>query len=423
MHLAPIIRYSFNVMNFSKPAEQLNIIKRGVVETLVEDELLKKLERSYENKTPLKIKAGFDPTAPDIHLGHTVLLEKMRQFQDLGHQVIFIIGDFTGMIGDPTGKSEIRKPLSREEVLKNAETYKEQAFKILDPDKTQIKFNNDWIGKMTATDLIRLSAKHTVARMMEREDFKKRYSNEQPIGIHEFIYPLIQGYDSVHLEADIELGGTDQKFNMLVGRELQKEDGKEPQVVIMMPLLEGLDGVNKMSKSLDNYIGITEAPKEMFGKVMSASDELMLRFYELLSHISIEELNELKEGIKDGSVHPMDAKKALGVEIVDRYHGDGAGLKAKEEFENIFKKKGLPDEVPEIRLKDNEDIWLPRLMKENSLINVSSTGEATRLIKQGGVSVDGKKWTDPNENVPAGEHDLKVGKRGFFKILPESGGN
>ncbi|MBL7031677.1 MAG: tyrosine--tRNA ligase [Nitrospira sp.] len=410
-------------MNFSKPAEQLNIIKRGVVETLVEDELLKKLERSYENKTPLKIKAGFDPTAPDIHLGHTVLLEKMRQFQDLGHQVIFIIGDFTGMIGDPTGKSEIRKPLSREEVLKNAETYKEQAFKILDPDKTQIKFNNDWIGKMTATDLIRLSAKHTVARMMEREDFKKRYSNEQPIGIHEFIYPLIQGYDSVHLEADIELGGTDQKFNMLVGRELQKEDGKEPQVVIMMPLLEGLDGVNKMSKSLDNYIGITEAPKEMFGKVMSASDELMLRFYELLSHISIEELNELKEGIKDGSVHPMDAKKALGVEIVDRYHGDGAGLKAKEEFENIFKKKGLPDEVPEIRLKDNEDIWLPRLMKENSLINVSSTGEATRLIKQGGVSVDGKKWTDPNENVPAGEHDLKVGKRGFFKILPESGGN
>lgn len=407
-------------MNFLNPEEQLRTIGRGVVEILVENELLKKLERSYENKTPLKIKAGFDPTAPDIHLGHTVLLEKMRQFQDLGHEVIFIIGDFTGMIGDPTGKSEIRKPLSREEVLKNAETYKEQAFKILDPDKTQIKFNNDWIGKMTATDLIRLSAKHTVARMMEREDFNKRYKNNQPIGIHEFIYPLIQGYDSVYLEADIELGGTDQKFNMLVGRELQKEDGKEPQVVITMPLLEGLDGVNKMSKSLANYIGITETPKDMFGKIMSASDELMLRFYELLSHISINELNELREGMKSGSVHPMEAKKTLGVEIVDRYHGEGAGMKAKEEFENIFKKKGLPDDIPEIRLQDNEDIWLPRLMKESDLINVSSSGNAIRLIKQGGVSVDGKKWTDPDKKLsPDSIHDLKVGKRGFFKIVPK----
>jgi len=410
-------------MNFLNPEEQIRMIGRGVVETLVEDELLKKLERSYENKTPLKIKAGFDPTAPDIHLGHAVLLEKMRQFQDLGHEVIFIIGDFTGMIGDPTGKSEIRKPLSREDVLKNAETYKEQAFKILDPDKTQIKFNNDWIGKMTATDLIRLSAKHTVARMMEREDFNKRYKNNQPIGIHEFIYPLIQGYDSVYLEADIELGGTDQKFNMLVGRELQKEGGNEPQVVIMMPLLEGLDGVNKMSKSLGNYIGITEPPKDMFGKIMSASDELMLRFYELLSHISIDELNKLKEGMKSGSVHPMEAKKALGVEIVDRYHGEGAGMKAKEEFENIFKKKGLPDNIPEIRLQDNKDIWLPQLMKESDLININSSGEAIRLIKQGGVSVDGIKWTDPDKKLSSDSiHDLKVGKRGFFKILPESGG-
>lgn len=404
-------------MNLLKPEEQINIIKRGVVETLVEDELLKKLERSYENKTPLKIKAGFDPTAPDIHLGHTVLLEKMRQFQELGHQVIFIIGDFTGMIGDPTGKSEIRKPLSREDVMKNAETYKEQAFKILDPDKTQIKFNNDWIGKMTATDLIRLSAKHTVARMMEREDFNNRYKSNQPIGIHEFIYPLIQGYDSVHLEADIELGGTDQKFNMLVGRELQKEDGMEPQVVIMMPLLEGLDGVNKMSKSLDNYIGITETPKDMFGKVMSTSDELMLRFYELLSHIPIDELIELKDGMKSGSVHPMEAKKALGVEIVDRYHGKGAGLKAKEEFETIFKKKGLPDDIPEIKLQDNKEIWLPGIMKSSGL--TKSTGEALRLIKQGAVSVDNEKWTDPDKNVPAGEHLLKIGKRRFLKILPK----
>lgn len=404
-------------MTFLKPKEQLSIIKRGVVETLVEDELIKKLERSYETGTPLKIKAGFDPTAPDIHLGHTVLLEKMRQFQDLGHEVIFIIGDFTGMIGDPTGKSEIRKPLSREEVLKNAETYKEQAFKILDPDKTQIKFNNDWIGKMTATDLIRLSSKHTVARMMEREDFNKRYKNNQPIGIHEFLYPLIQGYDSVYLEADIELGGTDQKFNMLVGRELQKEDGKEPQIVIMMPLLEGLDGVNKMSKSLDNYIGITETPKDMFGKVMSASDELMMRFYELLSHISIDEFNELKEGMKSGSIHPMDAKKTLGVEIVDRYHGEGAGLKAKEEFENIFRKKGLPDDIPVFRLEDSKEIWLPGILKSSGL--TKGTGEALRLMKQGAVSIDGEKWTDHDKKVPAGEHLLKVGKRRFLKILPQ----
>lgn len=404
-------------MNFIKPEEQLSIIKRGVVETLVEAELLKKLDRSYKTGKSLKIKAGFDPTAPDIHLGHTVLLEKMRQFQDLGHEIIFIIGDFTGMIGDPTGKSEIRRPLSREEVLENAETYKEQAFKILDPEKTSVVFNSEWMGKMTATDLIRLAAKHTVARMMEREDFKKRYASEQPIGIHEFIYPLIQGYDSVYLEADIELGGTDQKFNMLVGRELQKEDNKEPQVVIMLPLLEGLDGVNKMSKSLGNYIGITEPPKEMFGKIMSASDELMLRYYELLSHIPIDELNKLKNEMKDGSLHPMDAKKALGVEIVDRYHGEGAGLKAKEEFENIFKKKGLPDNIPEIKLQDNKDIWLPGLMKSSGL--VKSTGEAIRLMKQGAVSVDGKKWTDPDKNVPAKEHLLKVGKRRFLKILPE----
>ena len=419
MHLRLKILYSFNVMNFLKPEEQLNIIKRGAeeIEKTFKEELLKKLERSYKTKTPLKIKAGFDPTAPDIHLGHTVLLEKMRQFQDLGHEVIFIIGDFTGMIGDPTGKSEIRKPLNREDVLKNAETYKEQAFKILDPDKTQIKFNNDWMGKMTATDIIRLSAKHTVARMMEREDFNKRYKSNQPIGIHEFLYPLIQGYDSVYLEADIELGGTDQKFNMLVGRELQKEDGKEPQIVIMMPLLEGLDGVNKMSKSLDNYIGITETPKDMFGKVMSASDELMLRFYELLSHISIDELNELKEGMKSGSVHPMDAKKALGVEIVDRYHGEGAGLKAKEEFENIFRKKGLPDDIPVFKLEDSKDIWIPGILKSSGL--TKSTGEALRLMKQGAVSVDGEKWIDPDKNVPTGEHLLKVGKRRFLKILPE----
>lgn len=405
-------------MDFPEPKEQLRTIERGVIETLVEDELLKKLLRSYETKTPLRIKAGFDPTAPDIHLGHTVLLEKMRQFQDLGHRVIFIIGDFTGMIGDPTGKSEIRKPLSREEVLKNAETYKEQAFKILDPAKTEIKFNNDWIGKMTSTEIIRLSAKHTVARMMEREDFKKRYANEQPIGIHEFIYPLIQGYDSVYLEADIELGGTDQKFNMLVGRELQKEDNKEPQVVIMLPLLEGLDGVNKMSKSLGNYIGITEEPKDMFGKLMSISDKLMMRYYELLSRISVDELNDMKQKIKDGTAHPMAVKKNLAWEIVARYHGNEAANNALTEFENVFANKGLPDDIPVFTLNGEEnELWLPKIMKASGL--AKSTGEALRLIKQGAVSVDGEKWPDPDRNVPAGEHLLKVGKRRFLKILPK----
>ena len=404
-------------MQTGKPEEQLKIIKRGVVEILIEDELLQKLERSFKRNTPLKIKAGFDPTAPDIHLGHTVLLEKMRQFQDLGHKVIFIIGDFTGMIGDPTGRSEIRKPLTRDEILRNAETYKKQAFKVLDPEKTKVVFNSEWMDKMTATGLIRLAAKHTVARMMEREDFKNRYAGKQPIGIHEFIYPLIQGYDSVVLKADIELGGTDQRFNMLIGRELQKEHGQGQQVVIMMPLLEGLDGVNKMSKSLGNYIGITDSPKEMFGKIMSVSDELMLRYYELLSHISIDELNVLKDGLKNNSVHPMESKKSLAAEIVERYHGRESAIKAREEFENIFKKKGLPDEMPVFKLDgDAGEIWLPGLMKEAGL--VKSTGEGMRLMKQGGVSVDGDRWSDPDKKLLPGEYLLKVGKRRFLKIVP-----
>jgi tyrosyl-tRNA synthetase len=399
----------------AQPEEQLRIIKRGVVEILLEEELLKKLEKSRETNIPLKVKVGFDPTAPDIHLGHTVLLEKMRQFQELGHDVIFIIGDFTAMIGDPTGKSEIRKPLTREEVLKNAETYKAQAFKVLDPEKTQIRFNNDWMGEMTATDIIRLAAKHTVARMLERDDFKKRFAGEQAIGIHEFLYPLIQGHDSVELKADIEIGGTDQRFNMLVGRELQKESRMAQQVVIMMPLLEGLDGVNKMSKSLGNYIGITDTPKDMFGKIMSTTDELMLRYYELLSHISVDDLKELKDGMKNGSLHPMDAKKALAREIVERYYDRETAVQAQEEFENIFKKKGLPDDIPEFKLPGNEEIWLPGIMKESGL--AKSNGEAMRLIKQGGVSVDGEKWTDPNEKLTPGEYLLKVGKRRFLKII------
>jgi tyrosyl-tRNA synthetase len=398
-------------MEMLSPEEQMRTIKRGAVEILIESELTKKLEHSCQTKTPLKIKAGFDPTASDIHLGHTVLLEKMRQFQHLGHEVVFIIGDFTGMIGDPTGRSEIRKPLTREEVLRNAETYKMQAFKILDPEKTQIKFNSEWMDKMTATDLIHLSAKHTVARMMEREDFKKRYAGAQPIGIHEFIYPLIQGYDSVELKADVELGGTDQRFNMLVGRELQKEHGQEQQVVIMMPLLEGLDGTNKMSKSLGNYIGITDSPKEMFGKIMSTSDELMLRYYELLGHISIKKLDSLKEGIKNGSVHPMEAKTNLALEIVERYYDNNTAAKAKEEFEKIFKNKGLPDEVP--TLTENKKVWLPKIIHLAGF--AKSANEGLRLIKQGAVSVNGKKWSDPNKEIPD-EFLLKVGKRKFITV-------
>ena len=399
-----------------KPEEQLVIIKRGTVEILIEDELLKKLEHSFATNTPLKIKAGFDPTAPDIHLGHTVLLEKMRQFQELGHDVFFIIGDFTGMIGDPTGRSELRKPLSPGEVLKNAETYKQQAFKILDPQKTIIKFNSEWLGAMSVIDFARLGSLQTVARMLEREDFKKRFESQHDISILEFYYPLLQAYDSVFLKSDIELGGTDQKFNLLMGRTIQKRMGAAEQVVITMPLLEGLDGVNKMSKSLGNYIGITETPKDMFGKIMSISDELMLKYYELLSHISVDELNVLRNGIKNNSLHPMEAKKSLAVEIVERYHGGEAALKAKEEFGHIFKDKGIPDDLPVFKISwEDEGMWLPKIMKLSGL--VKSTGEAIRLIKQGGVTVNSEKWEDPDKNLPAGEYLLKVGKRRFLKVI------
>ncbi|RJQ56665.1 MAG: tyrosine--tRNA ligase [Nitrospiraceae bacterium] len=404
------------------PGEQLEIIKRGVVEILIETGLLKKIERSYQTKVPLKIKAGFDPTAPDIHLGHTVLLEKMRQFQDLGHEVVLIIGDLTGMIGDPTGRSEIRKPLTKEEVLKNAETYKEQVFKILVPEKTQVRFNSEWLEKLTPMEIIRLQAKQTVARMLEREDFRQRFESHSPIGIHEFIYPLLQGYDSVALKADVEIGGTDQKFNLLMGRELQQEYGQEPQALVIMPLLEGTDGVKKMSKSLGNYIGITETPKEMFGKVMSISDGLMLRYYELLSHISLNELNALKNGIGGGAAHPMEAKKSLASEIVERYHGREAAIKAREEFEHIFKGKGLPDEIPVFRLgPDDVYIWLPKILKLAGI--TKSTGEAIRLIKQGGVSLNNEKVEDPDKKLPTGEYLVKAGKRRFLKIIPHHAGN
>jgi tyrosyl-tRNA synthetase len=398
-----------------QPEKQLEVIKRGAVEIIIEADLLKKLEKSYDEKKPLKIKAGFDPTAPDIHLGHTVLLEKMRQFQELGHEIIFLIGDFTGMIGDPTGRAVTRIPLTKEDVIKNAETYKKQVFKILDPEKTQVRFNSEWLSKMNVMDLVRLGSMQTVARMLEREDFKKRYESRQDITILEFYYPLFQAYDSVYLRSDIELGGTDQKFNILMGRTLQRKMGVEEQAVVLMPLLEGLDGVNKMSKSLGNYIGITEPSKEMYGKLMSISDELMLRYYELLSHISLEEFNLLKEGLKTGKIHPKHTKENLALEIVERYWGKDEALKAREEFEHIFKQKGLPDEIPVAELEWEEDeMWLPKLMKLSGL--TTSTGEAIRLIKQGGVTINDAKYNNPDGKLARGSYLFKVGKRKFMRV-------
>ncbi len=400
------------------PEKQLEIIKRGTVEIIPEKELLLKLEKSYKENRPLRIKAGFDPTAPDIHLGHTVLLEKMRQFQELGHEIVFLIGDFTGMIGDPTGKSETRKPLTKEVVAKNAGTYREQVFKILDPVKTKIRFNSEWLAKMSVMDIVSLGSMQTVARMLEREDFKKRFASQQDITILEFYYPLFQSYDSVHLKADVELGGTDQRFNLLMGRTLQKKFGEEEQIVIMMPLLEGVDGVQKMSKSLGNYIGINEPPKEMYGKLLSISDELMIKYYELLSHITNEELGILKEGLKSGAVHPKKAKESLALEIVERYWGKEAALHAKNEFEHVFKDKGLPDEIPVYALAwDEEKVWLPKIMKLSGL--TQSTGDAIRLIKQGAVSIDEQKVSNPDKTLEKGSYLIKAGKRKFLKVLPK----
>ena len=396
--------------------EQFDIIKRGAVEIIVEDDLLRKLEKSVVTGVPLRIKAGFDPTAPDIHLGHTVLLNKMRQFQELGHEIIFLIGDFTGMIGDPTGKSETRKHLTKEEVAENAKTYQLQIAKLLDPAKTKIAFNSEWMSKMAAGDLIQLAAKHTVARMLEREDFKKRYESQLPISIHEFLYPLIQGYDSVALKADVELGGTDQKFNLLVGRELQKEYGQAPQSIVMMPLLEGLDGVNKMSKSLGNYIGINEPAGQIFGKVMSVSDVLMVKYYELLSSVSLPELDKLKSELKNGAFHPMEAKKRLAVEMVDRFCGPDEGGRARSEFENVFSSKKLPDEIPV-----SEIVWEGERMRLAKIIALSgaakSNSDARRLIQQGAVEVNEASIKDSDLELPAGEYVLKVGKKRFVRVV------
>ncbi|WP_338365696.1 tyrosine--tRNA ligase [uncultured Pseudoalteromonas sp.] len=387
-------------------------IKRGAEEILIEDELVEKLKSGKK----LKIKAGFDPTAPDLHLGHTVLINKMKTFQDLGHEVIFLIGDFTGMIGDPTGKNVTRKPLTREDVLANAETYKEQVFKILDPAKTTVAFNSQWMENLGAAGMIKLAANQTVARMLERDDFKKRYGSGQPIAIHEFLYPLVQGWDSVALESDVELGGTDQRFNLLMGRELQKVEGQKPQTVLMMPLLEGTDGVQKMSKSLGNYIGITDAPNDMFGKVMSISDVLMWRYYDLLSSLSIEEIAAKKQRVEQGT-NPRDIKIELAKELIARFHSEEAAQAAHDDFINRFQKKALPDEIPELTITIAEDtIFIANLLKEANL--VASTSEAMRMIKQGAVKLNGEeKITDTKLEVAKGTTAIyQVGKRKFANI-------
>lgn len=390
----------------------LRLIKRGCDELLVESELVEKLKTGR----PLRVKAGFDPTAPDLHLGHTVLINKLRHFQELGHQVVFLIGDFTGMIGDPSGKNVTRPPLSREQVLENARTYKEQVFKILDPERTEVVFNSTWFDTLGAAGMIRLAAQHTVARMLERDDFSKRYGNGQPIAIHEFLYPLCQGYDSVALKSDVELGGTDQKFNLLVGRELQKHYGQAPQCILTVPLLEGLDGVNKMSKSLGNYVGIYESPQEIFGKLMSISDTLMWRYFDLLSFKSEAEIAAYRRGVEEGR-NPRDVKVALAQEIVARFHGQQAAAAALADFEARFRLGAMPEEMPEFELQAEAPAGLPilQVLKQTGL--TASTSEAMRMIAQGGVKMDGEKVNDKGVLVPAGNTlVLQVGKRKFARV-------
>ncbi len=390
-------------------------LKRGTDEILVEAELLKKLTEGR----PLRIKAGFDPTAPDLHLGHTVLINKLKQFQDLGHEVLFLIGDFTGMIGDPTGKNITRKPLTKEQVIENAKSYQEQVFKILDPEKTQIMFNSEWMSVMSPADLIQLAAKHTVARMLERDDFNKRYKGGQPIAIHEFLYPLIQGYDSVAMKSDVELGGTDQKFNLLVGRQLQEHYGIKPQVVMTMPILEGLDGVQKMSKSLNNYIGISDAPKDMFGKIMSISDELMWRYFELLSFRPMQEIAEWEKECKEGA-NPRNYKVKLAQEIIARFHDDAAAIKALGDFEAQFKRGAIPDDIPEIELVATDGGYGLALLLKNAGLT-SGTSDSNRMVKQGAVKIDGEKISDAKLVIPVGaEHVFQVGKRKFAKVKIKS---
>ena len=391
--------------------EAIAHIARGTEEIIQQSELEAKLKKGKA----LRVKTGFDPTAPDLHLGHTVLINKMRHFQELGHHIMFLIGDFTGLIGDPSGKNITRKPLSREEIAENAETYRQQVFKILDPELTEICFNSTWGEALGAAGMIKLASQYTVARMLERDDFKKRYAGNQPISIHEFLYPLMQGYDSVAMRADVELGGTDQKFNLLVGRELQKEDGQEPQVILTMPILEGLDGVNKMSKSLNNYIGIDEAPDEMFGKLMSISDDLMWRYFELLSFLPLESIEKYKFSVKEGE-NPRDIKFLLAMEIIARFHSQQSAERAKENFIQRFRHGAVPDEMPEAELQSREGkLGLGQVIKQAGL--TSSSSEAHRMIAQGAVKIDGEKVTDREINLLAGEsHILQVGKRKFARV-------
>jgi len=395
----------------------LQSLRRGTVEVISGEELSRKVSASAREKRPLRVKAGFDPTAPDLHLGHTVLIQKLKHFQDAGHQVIFLIGDFTGMIGDPSGKSETRKALTRDDVERNAVSYKEQIFKILDPDRTEVRFNSEWLSPLRIEEMVRVAAQMTVARMLERDDFRKRYEEQRPISIHEFLYPLFQGYDSVALRADVEFGGTDQKFNLLVGRDLQRAYGQEPQVVMTTPLLVGLDGVNKMSKSLGNYVGITEPPETIFGKMMSISDELMILYYELLSDIGVAELAALKEGLSDGSRHPMDAKIALAREIVARFHGAAAAREAEDGFRGRFSRKEFPDDARRVELA--ADGGTPDLATVVSRASGSFTSKsaARRLIAQGGVEVNGERATDPAVLLASpAEVRLKIGKKEFVVV-------
>jgi tyrosyl-tRNA synthetase len=406
---------------FPEVDEQIDILTRGVVDVVTPDELRKKLTRSRETGKPLTVKVGFDPTAPDIHLGHTVLLRKMRQFQDLGHRVIFLIGDFTGLIGDPTGRSKTRPPLTADQIAANAETYKRQCFKVLDPDRTEIRFNSEWLAALGSEGLIRLAAKYNVARMLERKDFKQRFQAGQTIAVHEFLYPLAQAYDSVFLEADVELGGSDQLFNLNVGRDIMPEYGLEPQALLTTPLLEGLDGVEKMSKSLGNYVGVEEDPNEVFGKIMSITDDLMWRYYELCTSLSAEGLAQLRGLVRDGALHPKKAKEGLAMRILADFHGEAAAKSARERFERVFREGEVPEDVPEHRVEAGEGaVFLPRLLVDCGLAR--SNSEAMRLIAQRGVHLDGAT-VEPGTReiaVPGSRTVLiKVGKRHFAKVVFE----
>lgn len=408
-------------MTFLRPEEQLREIKKGVVDLVTESELLKKLERSYKEGAPLRIKAGFDPTRPDLHLGHTVLLNKMKQFQDLGHHVMFLVGDFTAMIGDPTGKNETRPPLTREEVREYAKTYTRQVFKVLDEKRVEILWNASWFDRFTSSDFIKLAAHYTVARMLERDDFEKRYASGTPISLHEFLYPLVQGYDSVAMKADVELGGTDQKFNLLVGRDLQRSYGQEPQCIITMPILEGIDGVNKMSKSLDNYIGVEDSPRDMFGKTMRISDPLMIRYYELLTETGMDELERMRADMAAGRVNPRDLKVRLAKTFVARFHGEEQARAAEEEFNRVFANKGMPDDmpvhdVPAARFQGQVDVAV--LLKDFEL--AASTSDARRLIQGGAVEIAGEKIKDvrvPLDGKSGQSIVVKAGKKKFAKFV------